>query len=251
MASSLHVSSTFLKNLKSLFANASTRTLLNAKSRDARSALRNPWFIVAAVAFSASNRSEAVPRVFEQALQDLKSGGSDKSEELMLAKKMREALFRSGLISGYPKAINSLRALHEVMPNELQDKEIHRDTQISLADYETSGQKMWQDVYGDNADAVQALLNAIYPDMGWFSRAIAYGLTYGPQEILSPLETCYTLVAALIAGDTPQQIIWHLDGAQRAGATFEEVQAVREISIEVSKLSGICWRHSIPPVEKN
>jgi len=66
-------------------------------------ALRNPWFIVAAVAFSASNRSEGVPRVFEQALQDLKKGGSDKSEELMLAQKMREALFKSGLISGYPK----------------------------------------------------------------------------------------------------------------------------------------------------
>lgn len=66
-------------------------------------ALQNPWFIVAAVAFSASNRPEGVPRVFEQALQDLKKGGSDKSEELMLAQKMREALFKSGLISGYPK----------------------------------------------------------------------------------------------------------------------------------------------------
>jgi len=215
---------------------------------DARSALRNPWFIVAAVAFSASNRSEGVPRVFEQALQDLKMGGSDKSEELMLAKRMREALFKSGLISGYPKAINSLKALHEVMPNELQDKELLRDPQASLADYEMSGQKLWQSVYGEKADSVQALLNAIYPDMGWFSKTIGYGLTYGHPEILSPLETSYTLVAALIAGDTPQQITWHLDGAQRSGATLEEVQAVREISIEVAKLSGICWRHSVPQV---
>jgi len=246
---SFHVSSTFLKNLKSLFPDASTHTLLNAKSRDARSALRNPWFIVAAVAFSASNRSEAVPHVFEQALQDLKTRGSDKSEELMLARKMREALFKSGLISGYPKAINSLKALHEVMPTELQDKEIHRDTQISLANYETSGQKMWQSVYGEKADSVQAMLDAIYPDMGWFSRTIGYGLIYGPTEILSSLETSYTLIAALIAGDTPQQITWHLDGAQRAGATLEEVRAIREISVAVAKLSGISWRHSVPQVD--
>jgi len=87
LMTSFHVTSAFLNNLKALFPDASTRTLLNAKSRDARSALRNPWFIVAAVAFSASNRSKGVPRVFEQALQDLKVGGSDKSEELMLAKK--------------------------------------------------------------------------------------------------------------------------------------------------------------------
>lgn len=141
-----------------------------------------------------------------------------------------------------------------------------RDPQASLADYEESGQKLWQSVYGEKADSVQALLYAIYPDMGvcifllsftlktesyligWFSKTIGYGLTYGHPEILSPLETSYTLVAALIAGDTPQQISWHLDGAQRSGATLEEVQAVREISIEVAKLSGICWRHSVPQV---
>jgi len=242
---SFHLSSALLKNLKSLFPDALTCTL---KSGDSSSVLRNPWFIVASVAFSASNRPEAVPFVFEQALRDLKSRGSDKSEELMLARKMREALFRSGLISGYPKVINSLKALHEVMPIELQDKEVHRNTQSSSA-YEASGQKLWQSVYGEKADHVQALLNEIYPDMGWFSKTIGYGLIYAPTEILSPLENSYTLIAALIAGDTPQQIIWHLDGARRAGATLEEVQAVRDISIEVAKLSGISWRHSIPQVD--
>ena len=115
---SFHVSTTFLKNLTSLFP---TRTL-SANSRGAflsRSrqgvtvfciyidALQNPWFIVAAVAFSASNRPEAVPCVFKQALQDLKNGSYDTPEELLLAKKMREALFKSGLISGYPKVIHS------------------------------------------------------------------------------------------------------------------------------------------------
>ena len=111
---SFHVSTTFLKNLTSLFPNR----VLNVKSGGAFlsrprqgvtafciyiDALRNPWFIVAAVAFSASNRPEAVPCVFKQALQDLKNGSYDKSKELMLAKKLREALFKSGFISGYPK----------------------------------------------------------------------------------------------------------------------------------------------------
>jgi hypothetical protein len=78
-------------------------------------ALRNPWFIVAAVAFSASNRPEAVPRVFKQALQDLKNESYDKSEELMLAKKLREALFKSGFISGYPKVTVGIFASCEVL----------------------------------------------------------------------------------------------------------------------------------------
>ena len=84
---------------------------------------------------------------------------------------------------------------------------------------------------------------------GWFSRTIGYGLVYGHTDFVTPLETSYTLVAALIAGDTPQQIDWHLEGAQRSGATFEEVNAVREASIKVAEFSGIQWRHPIPEVK--
>jgi endoribonuclease Dicer len=69
--------------------------------------LRNPWYIVAAVAFSASNRPEAIPRVFEHVLEDIKSSSSSQSgtkpDNKLLAQKLREALFKSGLISGYPK----------------------------------------------------------------------------------------------------------------------------------------------------
>lgn len=144
-----------------------------------------------------------------------------------------------------------------------------RDTGATLASYEASGQTLWRSVYGEKSGSVQTLLDSIYPDMGktlcafsafvscsessripegWFSRTIGYGLVYGHADFVSPLETSYTLVAALIAGDTPQQIDWHLEGAQRSGATFEEVNAVREASIKVAELSGIQWRHPIPEV---
>ena len=83
---------------------------------------------------------------------------------------------------------------------------------------------------------------------GYFSRTIGYGFTYGHTEILSALETSYTLVAALIAGDTPQQIFWHLNGARRGGATLSEVKAVRDISIEVASRCGIQWSHGVPDV---
>ena len=72
---------------------------------------------------------------------------------------------------------------------------------------------------------------------------------YGNTSILSAVETSYTLVAALIAGDTPQQIAWHLDSAQRGGATLDEVRAVRHISVEVGKLAGIQWQHDVPEVQ--
>ncbi|KAF5358138.1 hypothetical protein D9756_001950 [Leucocoprinus leucothites] len=215
---------------------------------DNRTALPNPWYIVAAVAYSASNKAEAVPQVFQYALQELSENQGAESERFMLAQKIREALFKSGLISGYPKAINSLKALHEVMPDELKERKIQRHVNASLAEHERVGMALWRSVYGETSDGVQKLLDDIYPDMGYFSRTIGYGFTYGYTDVLSALETSYTLVSALIAGDTPQQIFWHLNGARRGGASLDEVKAVRHISIEVATRCGISWSDGVPEV---
>ncbi|KAF5330746.1 hypothetical protein D9619_006063 [Psilocybe cf. subviscida] len=242
MASVFRVSTSFLNNLKTSFPPADPSS---------SSFFRNPWYIVAAVAFSASNKPELVPRVFAHALDDLKSlsPAAKPEDEMLLARKMREALFKSGLISGYPKAINSLRALSEIMPEDLREKELLRDPNASLAEYGRTGQTLFDSFYGDKSDSVKQLLISIYPDMEWFSTTIGYGVVYGNTSILSALETSYTLVAALIAGDTPQQIAWHLDSAQRGGATLDEVRAVRYISLEVAKLAGVQWQHDIPEVQ--
>ena len=66
------------------------------------SGLNNPWYILAAVAFSASNMPEAVPQVFSYVLS-LLPNGSSLDERRVVARKLREALFKSGLLSGYPK----------------------------------------------------------------------------------------------------------------------------------------------------
>ena len=91
-------------------------------------ALANPWALVAAVAFSASNVPEAVPVVFAHALEELRAeqrargfgldgenrenreegekdeeGEEARREQLVLARKIREAVLQSGLLSGMPR----------------------------------------------------------------------------------------------------------------------------------------------------
>lgn len=60
----------------------------------------NPWYIVSAVAFSASNEPQAVPELFKYVLAE---AGEEHEEKLLLARKFRDALFKAGLTSGYPK----------------------------------------------------------------------------------------------------------------------------------------------------
>ena len=59
------------------------------------------------------------------------------------------------------------------------------------------------------------------------------------------------LLNYLSATDNPRQIQWHLDGALRGGATPEEVQSVRAMSMKVAALSGIQWRNEIPEVRES
>ncbi|PPQ76315.1 hypothetical protein CVT24_009140 [Panaeolus cyanescens] len=241
-------SSAFLDSLKALFPASSPITRKSI-------VLDNPWYIVAAVAYCASNRPEAVPVVWEYAINDVRSAPLDENlsgdgkddSELLLARRFREALFKCGLVCGYPRSINALRALHAVMPPELQDKTILRDTTQTLNQLEDKDVALFSTMHGDNAEHVQSILDAIHPDLGYLSKAMGYGLIY--QNPLSPstLDSAYTIVAALIAIDAPQQIIWHLAGARRQ-ASLEEVRAVRRVAVEVAREAGVRWLNEVPEV---
>jgi alkylhydroperoxidase/carboxymuconolactone decarboxylase family protein YurZ len=84
--------------------------------------------------------------------------------------------------------------------------------------------------------------------LGYFSTTLAYGFIYSFSDVLSHVDTSFTMIAALIASDTPRQIDWHLRGAIRNGASTVEVKAVREIAIEVAQAAGIKWKNEIPNI---
>ncbi|TFK34021.1 AhpD-like protein [Crucibulum laeve] len=204
----------------------------------------SPWSFVAATAFSASNLPEAVPLVFQYASKDLKSD----EHRLLLARKLKDAIFKSGLLSGFPKAINALAKLHTALPESLRDVKALRDVSMSTEELHRIGQEHFTRTYGETADSVQAFLREISPDFEHFSTTFAYGYTYSFSQVLTAADTSFAMVAALIASDTPPQIEWHLRGAMRNGASRVEVIAVRDISIEVAKVAGVVWKNQIPEV---
>ncbi|KAI0700539.1 hypothetical protein C8T65DRAFT_580280 [Cerioporus squamosus] len=216
----------------------------------------NLWAVVAAVSFSASNIAEAVPLVFHSALDGLvqaqRQAGTPTeaahSEQLALARKIREAVLQSGLLSGMPRAINSLVALHKVMPEHLRETKPLRDTKKPPEQCDKRGEELFGAVYRDSAQSVQTLLDAAYPDLGWFCTTVGYGMTYGGTDVLTPVELIYVMVAALIAVDSPTQVGWHLANARRSGAPLAETRAVRETAMQVARRAGVVWRAGVPEV---
>ncbi|KAI0781435.1 hypothetical protein BD413DRAFT_464106 [Trametes elegans] len=221
-------------------------------------ALPNPWAIITAVAFNAANIPEAIPIVFKHALNELVadqqakgiSGEAAHQEQLALTRKIRESVFQGGLVGGMSKTINSLIALHEATPENLRETKTLRNTNTHLSDFDKRGEERFRAMYRETADSVQALLDSAYPDLGWFSTTVGYGITYGGTDVLSQVESSYTLVAALVAVDTPRQVGWHLASARRGGADLAEVRAVRTIAIEVARAAGVRWRNEVPEVEE-
>lgn len=73
--------------------------------------IRNPWYIVAAVSFGSSNRPEGVPVVFQSVLTELKLAqateglGAEEAhaQQLYLARRVREAILKGGLLCGYSR----------------------------------------------------------------------------------------------------------------------------------------------------
>ncbi|KAF7790981.1 hypothetical protein EIP86_001940 [Pleurotus ostreatoroseus] len=252
-------SAEFLNQIKSIFPQSTS-------AKGSQAVLANPWYFLAAVGFSCSNRPEAVPFVFLSALQELKiaqkaenvDDATALSQQLLLARRVRESILKGGILGGASRSINSLISLHEVMPVELRDKETLRsvtpvlseeeDQSVTMEQYVQNGEKLFRSMYRETADKVQGLLDEIYPDMGWFSKVIGYGMTYNETDVLSQVEVSYILVAALIAMDTPRQIAWHLANAQHGGASLDEAKAVRQISMKVAEVSGIKWRDAVPEV---
>ncbi|KAI0373221.1 hypothetical protein BV20DRAFT_1103962 [Pilatotrama ljubarskyi] len=218
--------------------------------------LSNPWAMITAVAFSAANVPEAVPVVFKYALEELRveqlakriTGDAALRQKLVLARKIRESVLQSGLLSGMPRSINSLIALNEVMPENLRDTQRLRATNKHMSVFDQRGEELFRAIYHDAADAVQGQLDSAYLDLGWFCSTVGYGMTYGGTDALTQVECQYAIVAALVAVDAPRQVAWHLANARRSGASLEQVRAVRAVAMEVARAVGVRWRHGVPEV---
>ncbi len=91
MQASALATTQFMNGLRSLFQGRSGISRVTV--------FNNPWYLIAAVGLSACNLPETIPYIFRHALSDAQNN----DERRVVANKMREALFKSGLTAGYSK----------------------------------------------------------------------------------------------------------------------------------------------------
>lgn len=88
----------YLAYLKSLYPQHASKSGSNVEG-----ILQSTWYLVAAVAFSASNRPEAIPKVFAFVSDELDAESATTEQTFLVARRFREAIFKAGLLCGFSR----------------------------------------------------------------------------------------------------------------------------------------------------
>ncbi|CDK26272.1 unnamed protein product [Kuraishia capsulata CBS 1993] len=198
---------------------------------DESALVENPWYMLVALVYTVKRKYADLVALSKYVLYRDPSLSVDEKRRIL--RRIREALYKNGVLYGNPVMINAMLELRKGLDAELFEDTAYRDHKKPLEDLETNGYDVFKRTYGDTTDEVVGLLKNVHPDYPYSALTLIFGPVLGFYDILNPAETSLTMVAALIAFDLPLQAKWHLNGAYRNGATKEEVLSARALIIEV------------------
>lgn len=136
-----------------------------------------------------------------------------------------EILLQSHLFAGFPRAINGLQIFHDTLVRSGRCPEDYQEEAMPDRDRarQERGKKLFQTVYGENAERVLNSLHSLYPQYDRWILEDAYGRVLS-RPLLSGKMRELCAVAALTASGVPRQLKSHIMGAINLGAGLDEVK---------------------------
>ncbi|KAJ8652083.1 hypothetical protein O0I10_012314 [Lichtheimia ornata] len=197
------------------------------------------WYVLAAVVMTSLNRSQDIPQVYEAVEKTVYADDKDKqdTEKSKVLLRMREGIFKSFVIIGYPKIINSLQALNTGVSTQVLSKMPSTPirTESSWNDIikqRERGQHLFDTIYERHSKKVQENMYTAYPDLGQAAIHQLYGPVLAESSVISAKETSLIMVAGLMLQDVPAQLKGHRYGALHHGATQQDLERL-EIMVDI------------------
>ncbi|BGO89932.1 hypothetical protein NBRC10512_006441 [Rhodotorula toruloides] len=169
---------------------------------------------------------------------------------------IKEALFKSSILIGVPKAIETLLELGDVVEEEDMSKAFVR-SELSLPEQTVTerwvnGQDGLRSVYQDQLDDIFTLMAKLgLEDLEHISQCVTYGTFLTPYSTRAsssptpdplahdPKLLSVVTLSALIPQRTEREILWHLRGAIRRGWKRDEVEKLQASVEEVCEACGV------------
>lgn len=144
-------------------------------------------------------------------------------------RELYEVLLQSYLFGGFPTALDGLSAAYRVhgIPPVASDE----DRAYDVDRYRNRGETLCREIYGNVYEKMMTSLTDVSPDLATWMIVEGYGKTLSREGI----DTCtreLCIVAMLTVLGRQQQLVSHVRGALRVGATVDDVRAVEHAVTE-------------------
>ncbi|EXJ57725.1 uncharacterized protein A1O5_12515 [Cladophialophora psammophila CBS 110553] len=230
-----------------------------------RDPLKATWYLVATAALTGAGAGSAVPSVYRAA-----TNGLPLELAKLVQRRLKEAILKSTIFVGVPRSAGAAFALFR----DLSDEEIdHYGPRFESYDdpeeqdkREARGKKFFDILWTPiGAEGVRATLKKYQPDfcrhnsfgdckyhadaaIDLLNQRLIYEYWGSEDRILKDVETELVAIASLVAMNCPEQLVWHLKGAIRHGATRSQAQFAYDLGIAASKAAG-CELSGVPKWE--
>ncbi|KAI7850424.1 AhpD-like protein [Circinella umbellata] len=196
-----------------------------------QSAPRNQvWYILTAVVMSTLNHAQDIPTVYKVATQSIQQ----QEEKVQVMMRLREGIFKTFAIVGYPRVINSLQALAADAPSEiltqLPKKPIRSESSWhDITQQRERGNQLFDAIYERHTQRVQEHMYNAYPDLAQTAIHHLYGPILSEPSIISAKETSLIMVAGLMVQNVPAQLKGHRYGALNLGNNQDDLNRVENL----------------------
>lgn len=100
------------------------------------------------------------------------------------------------------------------------------------------GSDFWSLIYGKIKGRVRRQLIDAYPDLWQYAYQSVYGSILSYTKVLNARETSLCVLCALIPQDVNPILKGHLKGAENVGASKEEIENCRQLTLDICDWSG-------------
>ncbi|KAL0490992.1 hypothetical protein AKO1_002618 [Acrasis kona] len=144
-----------------------------------------------------------------------------------------EVVLQTHLNVGFPRVINALATLREFHKRKFETEwsDLIKFTDDPIGDVKQKGKEAMSVVYGEQVyDKLQEKMNSIHPELAAWTQQYGYGTVLCRKseqniiDIVKIRELC--TVSALCGMNVSPQLVSHIRGSLRAGATREQVEHV-------------------------
>ncbi|GAD96912.1 predicted protein [Paecilomyces variotii No. 5] len=209
--------------------------LIPQQSPDGASSL---WYIVATAAILGFHHEPAVGELWHY----ISSLGGEQSQQLAVARRIREACLKASVLVGFPRGINGLLSLQSSLQKNSADlaQILNSDTSLRAPvppdEKYRRGKDFFSQIYTQHTDRVlESMGRSSGGDLSYYAVASIYGELMAETSIMNGKETGILEFVCCLADDVAPQAKGHFFGCRNLGASKVEIQGTISLVQEVAR----------------